>query len=401
VSTQRPEAEPTPAAAAAATDAAASPAALSSPAAAAPARPPDTSDRRFFVRAGGLALIIGLTYLVFLIIQPLWRPLVWAALLGAILAPLNARLAARLGNRPRLASAITTVLTVLLFVLPVAVIAGTVVSQAAQLLRRLDSFRPAGADGNLEVTDFPWLERPLRWIGEHTSLTLDELQTWIVEGAKHVLQGLMSSGGSVVLGALGTIISFALMLFVLFFVLRDGARFATQVVALLPIESQRRRRLWAHLQDVTRAVFIGIGFTALVQGILLGVGFWIAGLPSPLVFGVFGVLFALIPFVGTTIIWVPGAIWLFTQSDYGHGTFLALWGALVVSSVDNFLRPFLISGRVEVPTVAVFIGVIGGLAAFGFVGLFIGPIVLGLLVALFRFETEARRAQQASPPPAA
>jgi predicted PurR-regulated permease PerM len=352
------------------------------------------------VRAGGLALIIALAYLVFQIIQPLWRPLVWAALLGAVLAPWNARLAARLGNRPRLASAITTVLTVLLFVLPVAAIAGTVVAQAAALLKRLDSFRPtAGRDINL--SDIPWLERPLLWIGEHTSLTLDELQTWLVEGAKRVLQGVMSSGGSVVLGALGTIVSFALMLFVLYFMLRDGPRFATQGVALLPIEAERRRRLWVHLQDVTRAVFMGIGLTALVQGILLGIGFWIAGMPSPLVFGVLGVLFALIPFVGTTIIWGPGAIWLATHGDYGHASFLAIWGLLVVSSVDNFLRPFLISGRAEVPTVAVFIGVIGGLAAFGFVGLFVGPIVLGLLVALFRFETEARRTQQALPPPTA
>jgi len=93
------------------------------------------------------------------------------------------------------------------------------------------------------------------------------------------------------------------------------------------------------------------------------------------------------------------AVWLATHGDYGHASFLAIWGLLVVSSVDNFLRPFLISGRAEVPTLAVFIGVIGGLAAFGFIGLFVGPIVLGLLVALFRFENEARRSEQASPPP--
>jgi len=368
--------------------------------AAVPARPVDSSDRRFFVRMGGLALIVALSYLVFLIVQPVWQPLVWAALLGAVLAPWNARLSARLGNRPRVASAITTVMTVLFFVLPLAAIAGTVVAQAAQLLRKLDSFRPStGANQQVDLTDFPWLARPLAWIGEHTSLTLDELQTWIVEGAKRLLQAVMASSGSFVLGALGTLVSFALMLFVLFFVLRDGPRFATQLVALLPIEPQRRRRLWAHLQDVTRAVFMGIGLTALVQGVLLGIGFWIGGSQSPLVFGVLGVLFALIPFVGTTIIWGPGAIWLAIHGDYGHATFLAIWGLVVVSSVDNFLRPFLISGRAEVPTLAVFIGVIGGLAAFGFVGLFVGPIVLGLLVALFRFENEARQGLQAPPPP--
>jgi predicted PurR-regulated permease PerM len=362
-------------------------------------RASDTNDRRFFVRVGGLALLIALAYLVFRIVEPLWQSLVWALLLGAVLAPWNARLSAQLGNRPRLASALTTVLTVLLFVLPVAAIATTVAAQSAQLLRRLDAYRPKDSDAQFDLADFPWLRPPLEWIGQHTSLTLDELQQWIIEGAKRLLQGVMSSGGSLVLGALGTIVSFALMLFVLFFVLRDGPRFARQFVSLLPIESQRRTRLWAHLRDVTSAVFVGIGLTALVQGILLGIGFWIAGLPSPLVFGVIGVLFALIPFVGTTILWGPGAIYLATQSDYGHSIFLAVWGLLVVSSVDNFLRPFLISGRAEVPTLAVFVGVIGGLASFGFVGLFVGPIVLGLLVALFRFELEARRMSTGTAPP--
>jgi predicted PurR-regulated permease PerM len=359
----------------------------------------DTGDRRFFVRVGGLALLLALAYLVFRIVEPLWQSLVWAALLGAVIGPWNQRLAVRLGNRPSLASSLTTVLTVVLFVLPLSVIAGTVVSQAAQLLRRLDEYRPSAGDGQLDLADFPWLRPPLEWVGRHTSLTLEEIQQWVVEGAKRVLEGVMASGGSYVLGALGTVVSFALMLFVLFFVLRDGQKFAQQLVTLLPIESKRRARLWAHLRDVTRAVFVGIGLTALVQGILLGIGFKIAGLPSPLLFGVLGVLFALIPFVGTTILWAPGAIYLATQADYGHAAFIAIWGIVIVSSVDNFLRPFLISGRAEVPTLAVFIGVMGGLAAFGFVGLFVGPIVLGLLVALFRFELEARQMSRAAGPP--
>jgi predicted PurR-regulated permease PerM len=130
-----------------------------------------------------------------------------------------------------------------------------------------------------------------------------------------------------------------------------------------------------------------------VQGILVGVGFWIAGLPSPLVFGVIAVLVALIPMVGSALVWAPGALFLAARGEYGHAVFLALWGAIVVGMVDNFLRPLLISGRADVPTLAVFVGVMGGLAAFGFIGLFVGPIVLGLLVALFRYEREERAAE--------
>jgi predicted PurR-regulated permease PerM len=346
-------------------------------------------ERRFYIRLGAVVLLAVLAYLIWRIVEPLWQPLLWAVLLGSLLAPANARLARRLGNRPRLASAITTLLTVLLFMLPVGIITGAVAGQAAQLLQKLDSQVPAATKApNLNLGEVEWLRTPLGWIERYANVSIVQIQDWLVAGAKHLLQVLMSSGGSFVLGALGTLVSFMLMLFVLFFVLRDGPAVSAGVVRMLPIPERRRMRLWRHLVDVTRAVFMGIGLTALLQGILVGVGFWIAGLPSPLVFGVLAVLFALVPVVGTIIVWAPGALYLATHGHYGHAVFLALWGMVAVGSVDNFLRPILISGRAEVPTLAVFVGVMGGLSAFGFIGLFLGPIVLGLLVALFRFQLD-------------
>jgi predicted PurR-regulated permease PerM len=353
----------------------------------------ELAERRFYVRLGAVLLLALLGYLVWRIVSPLWQPLLWAVLLGALLAPFNLRLAQRLGNRPRAASVVTTALAVVLFLLPVAIVTGAVAAQAAQLLNRLDEQVPQlGAAGSIELSAIPWLEKPLAWLGEHTTISIPQLQGWLLGGAKHVLQTLMSSGGSFVLGALGTLVSFVLMLFVLFFVLRDGPTVARTAVRMLPIEERRRTRLWQHLADVTRAVFMGIGLTALIQGTLVGIGFWISGLPSPLVFGVLAMLLALVPIVGTVIVWAPAALFLATRGDYGHAIFLALWGAVLVGMVDNFLRPLLISGRSSVPTLAVFVGVMGGLAAFGFIGLFLGPIVLGLLVALFRFEAEELKA---------
>lgn len=350
---------------------------------------PATTDRRFWVRFGAVLLAATLAYLVYRIIEPLWQPLLWAVLLGALLTPWNSSLTRRLGGRPVLASSVTTVLTVLLFVLPMGAIAGAVAAQAAQLANRLERYVPEGTPGwPMDLSQVPVLERPLAWIGEHTGVTLPQIEGWLVTGTKNLLQVLISSSGDVVLGAVGTVVSFLLMLFVLFFVLRDGPDIARQFVRLLPIEQRRRRRLWQHLQDVTRAVFMGIGLTAVAQGVLVGIGFWIAGLPSPLVFGVIATLLALIPFVGTSVVWGLGAIYLASQADYGHAIFLAVWGVFVVGLADNFLRPLLIAGRADVPTLAVFIGVIGGLSAFGFIGLFLGPIVLGLLVALFRLEAE-------------
>ena len=349
---------------------------------------PSTPSRStFYARIGVMVLLGALVYLVWRIVQPLWQPLVWAALLGALLAPLNARLAARLGGRRRLAASITTVGVVLLVLLPLIAIGGAVAAQASQLVGRIDttSLRTA----NLDLSSYPVLARPLQWLESTAGVSLTQIESWVVMGARRLLEVVASSGGSVFLGAVGTIVSFLLMLFVLFFVLRDGPRFAESVVRMLPIEPALRGKLWRHLIDVTRAVFMGIGLTALAQGILLGIGFAIAGLPSPLVFAVIGTLFALVPVVGTAVVWVPATLWLLLQGHPGYALFLAGWSILVVGSADNFLRPILISGRVEVPTLAVFIGVMGGLSAFGFIGLFVGPIVLGLLVALFRFATEA------------
>jgi len=346
-------------------------------------------ERRFWTRLGAVILLAALAYLVWRIVAPLWQPLAWAVLLGSLLAPLNVRLTARLGGRTRLASAITLVLSVLLFILPVGAVAGAVAAQAAHLLRRLEGRMPDMSQGlSLDLGHLPWLERGLAWIDANTTISLAQLQGWALEGSRKLLEGLVSSSGTFVMGALGTAASFVLMLFVLFFVLRDGPSVAQQVVQMLPIEDRRRARLWQHLADVTRAVFLGIGLTALVQGMLVGVGFWISGLPSPLVFGVVAALVALIPMVGSALVWVPGALFLAARGEYGYAIFLAAWGAIVVGMVDNFLRPMLISGRADVPTLAVFVGVMGGLAAFGFIGLFVGPIVLGLLVALFRYERD-------------
>jgi predicted PurR-regulated permease PerM len=344
------------------------------------------SEKLFFTRFAAIVLILALAYLVWLLVKPLWQPLVWALLLGSLLAPANRRLARRLGDRRTAASAFTTIGVVLLVLLPIVAIGGAVAAQAAQLLKNFDTDSLRAE--NLDLSHVPFLAKPLAWVQSTIGVSLSQIEGWIVTGAKRLLEGLASSGGAVMLGAIGTVVSFVLMLFVLFFVLRDGHDFARRAVRMLPMADGLRQKLWRHLIDVTRAVFMGIGLTALVQGILLGIGFTVAGLPSPLVFGVLGALFALVPVVGTAVVWVPAVLWLLTQGETGYAIFMLAWGVVVVGSVDNFLRPILISGRVEVPTLAVFIGVMGGLSSFGFIGLFLGPIVLGLVVALFRVMSE-------------
>ena len=177
------------------------------------------------------------------------------------------------------------------------------------------------------------------------------------------------------------------MLFLLFFLLRDGRMLLARLLRLMPMAQTQRARLMTYLGDVTGAVIYGHALTALVQGTLVGIGFAIAGLPSPLVFGVFAVIAAFIPAFGTALVLVPAVLYLVIAGRWGAAVFLGVWSAGVGIS-DNFLRPYLTSSRAEVATLTVFVGVIGGVSAFGFIGTLIGPVLLALIVALLRFAEE-------------
>ena len=145
----------------------------------------------------------------------------------------------------------------------------------------------------------------------------------------------------------------------------------------------------SRMGEVTRAVVFGTLATSVIQGVSVAIGFALVGLPSPIVFGVLAGVLSVLPIGGTAFVWGPGAAWLLANGHAGEGTFLLVWGALVVGVADNLIRPLLISGRSEVPTLAVFVGVLGGLAAFGMVGMFLGPLVISLVVALVRFADES------------
>jgi len=206
-----------------------------------------------------------------------------------------------------------------------------------------------------------------------------------------VLQALGSLGRAAFLGALGTVVGFGLMMFILFFAIRDGKAMADTARALLPASEADKARLFRHLAAVTRALVYGTGVTALVQGALVGIGFAVVGLPSPIVFGVLAALGALIPLLGTPVVWVPAVIVLAAQGRWGAALFMAIWGIFVVT-IDNFLRPWLVAGRAQIGALTVFIGVLGGISAFGPIGVILGPLVLALGIALIRFALETQPA---------
>lgn len=343
----------------------------------------------FYRRVFALVAIGIIGIAVYHILQPFLQPMAWAAILALFLYPLHLRLTRLLRGRAGASALLLVLFTLVMFVGPLTGLAIAFATQADELLaisgKLLDRLR-SGAGLGIEA--IPLVGHLLGWLEANFSISVAQVQQWAVTGATRLLQGLASSGGTAFFSAVGTVLSFTVMLFLQFFLLRDGVSMARTAAGLIPMSAGRKQIMVDRMAEVTRAVVLGTLVTAVVQGCLLGVGFAIAGLPAPVVFGVIGAVLSVVPFGGTALVWVPGAAALFLSGHEGMGFFLALWGAVLVSSADNFLKPLLIGGKAEVPTLAVFIGVLGGLSAFGLIGMFTGPIIMALVLTLIRFASE-------------
>jgi predicted PurR-regulated permease PerM len=351
------------------------------------------SDETFYSRTFALLALLALFYLLYVILLPFFAPIAWALFIAFLLHPTHGWLTRRLGGRPSWSAALLTFATLLVLIGPLTALGAAFVAQVAELLRYAQDFAAEhkGQDVS-DLAEVPVIGPAIAWLQETTGFSLAQLQAYALQGARAVLGSLAALGKMAFVGALGTVIGFVMMMFILFFAIRDGAAMFAELRSLVPMSKGERGRLFAHLGAVMRAMVYGTGVTALVQGTLIGIGFAIVGLPSPIVFGVLAALFALVPMAGTPVVWVPAAILLAIQGRYGPAIFMLVWGA-IVTTIDNFLRPVLVSGRAQVGTLTVFIGVLGGVSAFGPIGIFLGPLVLALAIALMRFVLEMRAEQ--------
>ena len=351
---------------------------------------PSQTQDQFYTRVFAVVATAVLVVLLWLVLRPLAGALAWALLLSFLLQPLQARITAWFRGRSAASALLLTFATLLLFVGPLAALVVTFARQAASLVERLQQNYARSDVGAGSLENIPLIGKALAWVESHTVFTTEQLRDWLINGSSTLLQHVGSVGSSLFVGALGRLVGLAMMFFLLFFFLRDGARMSGWLLGLVPMSEVRKNALTSQLGAVTRAVVFGTLLTGVLQGALVGIGFAIVQLPSPVVFGVVAALLSLLPVGGTALVWVPAALFLVTQGRYGAALFLTVWGALLVGLMDNLLRPVLISGRAEVPTLAVFIGVIGGLSAFGPIGLFLGPVLLAMTIALLRWAEEHR-----------
>src|ERR1700684_2978720 len=323
------------------------------------------------------------------ILLPFALPMRWAAFLAFLLFPVNLRWRRRLRGKS-LAAGVLTVLAPIVILLPLSALSVEFVSQISALLRQMQkSATEMDIKSFSDLQQFPWIARINTWLQAHADISAEQVQSWLVSGTREVMQRAASWGGSFFLGALGSLLAFAIMLFLLFFFLRDGDEMIARTRRLIPMDEDRKQRLFTQLSAVTRAIVYGTTVTALLQGLFIGIGFAIVGLPSPVVFGVLAALLSFLPVGGSALVWIPAVIWLFFEKHWGWGIFLLVWGS-ALSGLDNVVRPILISGRARISALAVFVGVLGGIPAFGAIGVIAGPVVLSLVLALIEFAEESR-----------
>lgn len=354
-------------------------------------------DDRFYPRVFGLVTAAVLAGAMFLILRPFIEAILWSILLAFLLFPAQRAFGRRLRGRYGLTALILTVATTIVLVAPLPLLAVAFATQARDLFVRVQKLVAAsGISGAGDVLDIPIVSRAIGWVEAVAPVDAVQIQGWLMSGAQTLLQGLVAVSGSFVLGTLNALVGLSITLFVLFFFLRDGDQMVATAVRLIPMAAERREQLVETVAAVTRAVVFGSLLTALAQGVLVGIGFALVGLPSPVVFGAVAAVASLIPYVGTALVWVPAAGVLFLQGRWVAALFLAAWSVAVVSSADNVVRPLFISGRAQIATLPVFLGLIGGISAFGPIGLVVGPVVVALTLALLRFAGEARAGSGAS-----
>jgi predicted PurR-regulated permease PerM len=337
--------------------------------------------RRWFTVVAVVVLLLA----AWLILRPMALPIAWAAILAFLMHPLQVRLARRFNGRSTLAAAILTGLTPVAIFVPLVLLsiafAQQVAALAANLQQDTDLFNLTSW---LDPQQHPRIASVAAWADVRLGVQVADIQSYLRSGVQDWAGKLARSSGQAFLATAGMLLRFFLMLFILFFMLRDGELWFTRMAALLPLSRIQSGGLFTRMGKVLRAVVYGCGLTALVQGTLVCIGFAIAGLAGPIVFGVLASVLALLPFGGAALVWIPGMLYLLATGSFGWAMFMLAWGG-VVSISDNFIRPAIISRYTPVPTLLVFLGVIGGVAAFGPIGFIVGPVILVLATELLRY----------------
>ncbi|HET8817447.1 MAG TPA: AI-2E family transporter [Pseudidiomarina sp.] len=337
-------------------------------------------------RRAFLLLLAAVTIAFGFILEPFWGAIFWACAIAVIFAPVQTLLAQKLGERPNTIALITLMICMTIVVIPVIFLSIAFVQEGVQFYQRVDSGEIDPKQIFTQLRDaFPIVDRLLLELGIDTDGLKERLSTAAVEASRFLAKETFTIGQS----TFSFFISLALMMYLAFFLLRDGSKLVALLIRALPLGDDREHALFKKFAEVTRATVKGNLVVAIVQGALGGVIFWFLDIPGPLLWGVVMAFLSLIPAVGAAIIWFPVGLYLYATGDWVSATVLMAFGAVVIGLADNLLRPLLVGRDTKLPDYVVLFSTIGGITLFGINGFVIGPLVAALFMATWQiFMTE-------------
>jgi len=335
---------------------------------------------------GGLFILSYLTLRWFIV------PVVWALILAYATWPIYARLRRGLHGAPTASALLMTLLLTAAFVLPLLALIGLLQNEFILAYQAVSGYINEGPQR------LPSIIKNIPWVGERLQQIFDRIAGDPAALRTEALQLAQNWFGQVaeLVGGVGrNAAKMALAVLTVLFVYRDGEKLLYQVRRVMRrFVGARAEGYLEAIGATTKAVLYGLVLTALAQGTLAGLGYWAAGIHAPALLGAFTALIALIPF-GAPVIWGSLGVWLLMTGETLEGIGLLLWGALVVSWVDNLIRPLVISSAAQIPFILVLFAVLGGLGAFGLVGMFVGPVIVAVLLAVWREWLEERMPDEA------
>jgi len=333
-----------------------------------------------------IGLVILVTVAFVSLLSGYFEPIFWAVTIGVIFLPVQHYLERKFHGRTSVAAVITVILIFFTVLVPAMLIASAVVKEATELYGSIQrgEIDPGAALRWLQAMT-PQLTEFAGRIGIDLEELPQKLSTAAVKGSQFIGALALTAGQNVA----RFMVMFFLMLYLLFFVLRDGDRLLEQIIRALPLGDNRERALFAKFAEMARATIKGTLAVGLVQGFLGGVMFWALGIDGAVFWGVVMVLLSVLPLIGASLVWIPAAIFLLVSGAYIKALIIVVVGVLVIGLVDNVLRPILVGRDTKMPDYLILLSTLGGLTMFGISGFVIGPIIASLFLAIWvMFQSE-------------
>jgi predicted PurR-regulated permease PerM len=359
------------------------------------ANSPSLEDRAFLL----LLVLVSLAFLW--VLWPFYGAVFWGAIFALVFSSLFARLRRAMPDKPTLAALLTVVLILVLVVLPASLIAALLVQEAGSVFQRVQSGELNFGLYFQQVYDAlpDWVTNMLERFGlNNVRLIQERLSASLTQGSQFLAKQALSIGQN----AFNFLVSFFVMLYLLFFFLRDGAALSRHIKDALPFDDDIKRNLSGKFTTVIRATVKGNIVVAMLQGALGGLIFWFLGIHAPVLWGTLMAFLSLLPAVGAALVWLPVAIYFLATGALFKGFLLIAFGVLVIGLVDNILRPVLVGKDTKMPDYVVLVSTIGGMSLFGLNGFVIGPLVAAMFIAAWDIFAKARQPDaqaQRRPPP--